>query len=269
MPLVRQTFRAMATGFEIVLLGDDDEHLAAVAAAIADEVWRVERLLSRFDPASEISRINRDAARITLKLDRELVQVLAECRDGWQRSAGLFAVVQREESSRVGWEEVDFDEETGTIRLRDPRLSFDLGAYGKGYALDRAAELLARYGIEDAFLHGGTSSAIARGRSSTGEPWRVALGPKANLMVELHNAALSTSASSAQGEELADIIDPSTCQPLVGESQCSVIAGTASSAEIASTSLLLRGSGNLPLENWPIRNAYWFDNVRLQASWGT
>ncbi len=57
---------AMATLFEVILAGEDAEHLEAVACACFDEIERVERLLSRFDPAGEIARINRNARTIRL-----------------------------------------------------------------------------------------------------------------------------------------------------------------------------------------------------------
>src|SRR5262245_39811982 len=76
---VRRTRPAMGTLFEVLLLGDDEEHLTAVADAVLDEVQRIERLLSRFDPRSEISRINRLAAAESLVVDCELAGLLAAC----------------------------------------------------------------------------------------------------------------------------------------------------------------------------------------------
>ena len=51
---LRRAHPAMGTWFETFLVGDDSEHLDAVASAVFDEIDRVERLLSRFDPKSEV-----------------------------------------------------------------------------------------------------------------------------------------------------------------------------------------------------------------------
>src|SRR5438132_927598 len=71
---------AMGTYFEVFLAGDDEEHLRAVADAVLDEVVRAERLLSRFDPASEVSRINRLAGQQPVLVDVEVLDVLRTCR---------------------------------------------------------------------------------------------------------------------------------------------------------------------------------------------
>src|SRR5437763_14639010 len=83
---------AMGTFFEVFLAGDDDEHLLAVADAALDEVTRLERLLSRFDPASEIARVNREAAGRPVLVDYEVWDLLRACRDPRDRTAGCFDV---------------------------------------------------------------------------------------------------------------------------------------------------------------------------------
>jgi len=85
----------MATQFETLLVGDDEEHLAAVAEAMLDEVSRIERLLSRFDAASEISRINREAAGGEVLVDREVFAILQLCERYWQQTDGYFDVAAK------------------------------------------------------------------------------------------------------------------------------------------------------------------------------
>src|SRR4051812_19000412 len=92
MPTVTISRRAMGTVFEVRLLGPDREHLAAVAEATLDEISRLERLLSRFLPASEICRLNREAASHPIRVDQDLMEVLIACREGWERTEGYFDV---------------------------------------------------------------------------------------------------------------------------------------------------------------------------------
>ena len=80
---------AMGTWFEVRLVGDDAEHLAAVAEAVLDEVERVEPALAVRSPRSEIARINREAGCRAVLLDREVLDVLLTCRAAWEETEGI------------------------------------------------------------------------------------------------------------------------------------------------------------------------------------
>lgn len=239
---VHRTRAAMGTLFEALLVGDDAEHLAAVAEAALDEVQRIERLLSRFDPRSEISRINRLAAREEVLVDFEVAALLQTCFDATRRTDGCFDILasgRREPPAGAPF--LEFDLARRLIRFTDPAATLDLGGIGKGYALDRAAEILAENGVENALLHGGTSSVLARGTDADGAPWKISLqgltGDESGEMIELIDSALSCSAVNEQ----ADIIDPRTGEPLTGRLGCAVVAKSATQAEILSTAMLCRG----------------------------
>jgi thiamine biosynthesis lipoprotein len=246
---VHRTRAAMGTLFEALLLGDDAEHLAAVAEAALDEVQRIERLLSRFDPRSEISRINRLAGREEVLVDCEVAALLQTCFDAthWtERCFDILASGRRKPPD--GAAAVEFSLARRLIRFTDPAATLDLGGIGKGYALDSVAEILAENGVENALMHGGTSSVLARGTDADGAPWKVSLrsltGDESGEMIELIDSALSCSAVNEQ----ADIIDPRTGEPLTGGIGCAVVAKSATQAEILSTALLCRGpDGGQPL----------------------
>ena len=82
----------MASSAEIVLCGDESEQLDAVAEMALAEIERVEQLLSRFDPTSELSRLNREAACGGCLVDFEMLQILIDCRAGWIRTEGAFDI---------------------------------------------------------------------------------------------------------------------------------------------------------------------------------
>jgi thiamine biosynthesis lipoprotein len=265
--IVHRTRPAMGTLFEVLLGGEDEEHLTAVAEAVLDEVVRVERLLSRFDPRSEISRINRLAARESVRVDREVADLLQVCFAAWHWTSGAFDITATSmwSDGPIGLKCVRFDPDRRTIALDNPHVQLDLGGIGKGYALDRAAQLLDVHGIEHALLHGGTSSVLARGTDVDGRPWRIALRDLSggDPFVELENDALSCSAVNDQH----DIIDPTTSRPLTDSSAVSIIAPSAMQAEILSTALLClgpeRADAMIPAEELQGCRAIWLATETL------
>jgi thiamine biosynthesis lipoprotein len=227
----------MGTLFEVLLGGDDEEHLAAVAEALLDEVVRVERLLSRFDPKSEIARVNRQAGREPVLVDREVAALLALCLEAREWSGGCFDIATQNGARTVA---VEFDPAARRIAFRT-QTRLDLGGVGKGYALERAAELLSPYRVEHALLHGGTSSVLARGRGPDGGPWRIDLrdpaGGGVSRWLELNDEALSCSWAG----EAQDIMDPRSGEAVRRKAGCAVVAPSATLAEILSTALVVRG----------------------------
>jgi thiamine biosynthesis lipoprotein ApbE len=127
---------AMGTRFELVLQGEDERELRAVGEETIREIEEWHRRLSRFEAGSDVSRLNRDASA---RVDSEMRELLALCERVRVESGGAFDV-------RCG--------EGGTL---------DFGAVGKGWALDRAADVLREHGVGCALLHGGTSSVVVIG----------------------------------------------------------------------------------------------------------
>lgn len=214
---------AMATRFEAILVGDDAEQLDAVAALVFEEIDRVEHLLSRFDRASEVFRVNAEAAQRTVRISVELADVIEDCHAWWGRTDGFFDITAASSAETVGpaWHGVEFDREQRTLRFSQPGLRLDFGGYGKGYALDRVERLLAQYNVANAFVHGGTSSVLARGVDADGKIWQVDL-PDGSA-IALDNESLSTSEFElGNGRRIA----------------CSVVARSGAAAEALSTALV-------------------------------
>jgi thiamine biosynthesis lipoprotein len=257
---------AMGTWFEARLVGDDHEHLGAVAEAVLDEVERIERLLSRFDQRSEVARINREAAHRAVQLDFEVLGVLQTCRRAWERTDGYFDVT----APRCEFAAVAIDPEARTVRFEEPGLALDLGGIGKGYALDRGAEIVAAHGVGSAFLHGGTSSILAIGCDEAGQPWPVSVRDPlatADRAAELFRVCLSDrgfscSATLGPGQQRSDLVDPARRAPLAGNSACIVVACNATAAEFLSTALLCMGK-----EKASQYVARYAEAGRLEAAW--
>jgi len=160
-----------------------------------------------------------------------------------------------EARSKVGMELVQLMRENFTVRFAREGVMLDLGAIGKGYAIDRAAEVLRDGGIESALLHGGTSSAFGIGHPPEAESWQIAVedprvgpnSPAALLAtIDLRDEAISVSTLSekffqAEGRTFGHILDPRTGEPATGGLLAAVVLSSATETDALSTALLTSG----------------------------
>lgn len=270
--IYRASRAAMRCWCEVFLCGEDRQHLAAVAELALDEITRVERMLSRFDPASEVHRLNHAPVGLPLRVTPELFAILVECRDWWRQTAGAFDITvgskpgiffnagllpsdpgvartaENAEARRpkqtpgfgdTGWHNIHIDEANHTLARTIDGITFDFGGYGKGYAIDRALAITQQYGIESACLHAGTSSIVASGPPPDAAGWPIAIRhpeDESYIVAEwsLCHAGMSTSAASQE------VINPTENRPLKHAASCTVMATTATFAEVWSTALLVR-----------------------------
>lgn len=227
----QRSVEAMATRFDVWLRGFDAEHLDAVAVLVCEEIQRLDTLLSRFDKRSEITRVNRERCA---RLDRELFALLERCERARVETDGYFDATL--------CAALELNIEACAVRLTKAEAALDLGALGKGYALDCGREITLRYGVTSALLQGGTSSILALGD----EAWPIAvrhpLQPERSVrQLALTNRGFSCSAVRHPGQTQADVLNPRTGELLQGADACFVLAASATDAEIYSTALLAMG----------------------------
>ena len=167
---------------------------------------------------------------------------------------------------QVGWQQVAVDAAGSTIRKRAPRVSADLSALAKGYAVDQVAELLAREGFSNHLVEVG-GEVRAGGRSARDETWRVGIerpsaGPPAVYRtVALSGQALATSGDYRNtylldGLRVSHTIDPHTGRPVTHAlASTSVIDPLCVRADAIATALMVLGPDDgyaLAVEqNWP------------------
>ena len=281
---VRVARTAMATRFEVVLHGARPESLRAAAEEALDEIEAVESWLSPYRPESELSRLHRAGVEQPLRVDPRLLRFLVLARDYSRRTNGLFdptlgplvrawgfqggrtatpdASAIAQARTLVGWNQVFIDEAAGTIQLARPGVELHPGAMGKGYALDRAVEILRDAGIENALIHGGTSTVCALGSPPDADGWEISL-PEPQVgstrpwpegrppRISLRDTTLSVSAVWGRPDAAINhILDPRTGDPAAGMALAAVAAPSATDSDVWSTALLVGGPPLMAGEAW-------------------
>jgi thiamine biosynthesis lipoprotein len=178
---------ALGTRAELLIDAPESSSLRAVAEAAIGEIHYWHDRLSRFQPDSFLSHINRTAAFHPVALDEDLFALLSLCDRVVRDSSGAF-----DPTLASAWEScVELDCAARTVRFTRPGIDLDLGGVAKGFALDRAADVLREHRVESALLHAGTSGVIAIGPVARRIGVRTAVGVD---LVTLTNESLCVSA---------------------------------------------------------------------------
>lgn len=253
--LSRHRFRAMGTDVELLVEADD---AAPGLVAAEAEFRRLEGLLTRFRPESELSRLN-SAGSIAAAPD--LLRVVELALAASERTGGRFDITVHDALLAAGYDRsfelISPDDErparptaasrgrveiVGSVISLDHGVRIDLGGIGKGYACERAAEILATAG--PCLVNAGGDIA------TRGGVWTVAVEtPDGPLALELSGScALATSGRDSRrwrraGRELHHIIDPATGDPSGSDLlRVTVVASDAVDAEVTAKALFLVGS---------------------------
>jgi len=185
----------MGTRFDMLIIGMNRDDVGQLWNSIEEELKRLHTMMNRFDPDSEITRINQHAIQDFVPVSEELWTILQDCRLYHQKTFGLFDITLKDLNK------VSFNQEYRSLRFQQCDLSFDLGGYAKGYAMKRLVNLLKEHKVENCFVDFGNSAIFALGNHPYGDCWKVSIGnPYQNGAVlsefSLKNRALSTSGNS-------------------------------------------------------------------------
>jgi len=223
---------AMSTTFEVRIAGQEHEYARQAAEAAFGEIDRIEGLLSHYDAGSDIGQINLLDPGRSVRVGIETLECLEHAAWAYQVSGGLF-----DPTVGSGYRWLLVDQAGFQVGWRaGGKGMLDLGGIGKGYAIDKAAEILRDWDISEVHLNGGTSTVLALGRDWTagvGGPW----GEKAGMTtVTLRNQALSGSGTEVKGSH---IINPLTNEPAQRHLAAWAIHATAARSDALSTAFMM------------------------------
>ncbi|MGB7726578.1 MAG: FAD:protein FMN transferase [Candidatus Acidiferrum sp.] len=284
---VHKTKYAMGTVYEIAAYDESPERASQAIDKAFAEIVGLDSMLSNYKPESDLSRLNREGHFHAVKVPADLYRVIEESDkysklsggkyditvaplvDMWKAALRGDRVVSQAEQERlracVGYEKIELIP-PDMVEFHSPCLRIDVGSIGKGYAVDRAVDILRENGIKNALVDAGQSSIYGMGAPPGQSAWEVHLRDPSNRVdptVMLSENSVSTSEQtppSLLGNEAAGhIIDPDNGRPLETKYALSIVVKTGTASDALSTALLLLGpeKGKAIVRQIPDAAAIW------------
>jgi thiamine biosynthesis lipoprotein len=234
---------AMATHFQVRIADEEKGYAESTAQTAFTLLGRLETHLSRFRVDSDIARIKElkpgEMVRVT-----EPTFVCLEIAQKMERvTRGGFSITASALKTQPIAPQWSLLRENFSVRCDRGKLEFDLGAIGKGFALDRMAEVLREWSCPAFLLIAGGSSILA------GEPpagltgWSCGLGENDSAQrYSLKNCSLSGSGLAVKGRH---ILDPRTGQPAERESRVWALADTGAESDALSTAAMVLSKNDI------------------------
>jgi FAD:protein FMN transferase len=268
-PIHRFACEAMNTTFEVFIVGEEKVYAGQAAQEAFLEVEKLERELSRFDSGSDVAQLSRLKAGERLRVGLPTFECLTIARQVWADTGGAFDVTvgslmniwrNKDKSprtptdeelatarARTGMNLLELSADDHSVSIKADRVQIDLGAVGKGYAVDRMMAILVDWSIKRAMVHGGRSSILAMGappaapRVGDERGWKLAIckdeGETPPLgYIRLKDRSLSGSASPKSAQH---IVDPRTGRMSEANRDAWVVADTGALSDCLSTAFVV------------------------------
>lgn len=268
----RIPFSAMASGCEVVLGCEDEGEALTLAESAINEVQRIETKFSRYRPDSIIARINAAAGGAPVECDAETLSLLEFADSLYRSSDGLFDITSgvlrrawdfksgqlpsserlHEVRSLIGWDQVERDGRH--VRLKQAGMELDFGGFGKEYAADRAATMMAANGAKHGYVNLAGDLRVL-GPKPDGAPWMIGIqDPRRQgqtiATIPVYQGGLATSGDyerffEVDGQRYCHVLDPRSGMPVTHWRSVSVLAPLAVVAGNGTTIAMLKQADGL------------------------
>jgi thiamine biosynthesis lipoprotein len=252
----------------------DAGKLHAAFDAATDEIVRIEKLMTTWDPASEVSRINAAAGKDPVPVGPETFAVIQEAQHASEISGGCFDITfetlhglwkfdqdldphppapadLRAKLKYVGYKHVQLDPAASTVRIDEPHVRISLGGIAKGYAVDQASKVLLGAGITSFYVQAG-GDLFTHGTKPDGSPWQAGIrdprGPEGDYfaLMPVSDHAFSTAGDYERSYVIGNkryhhIIDPHTGYPATASRSVTIWAPTALQADAIDDAVFILG----------------------------
>ena len=268
----KQNIELMGTSFDITVVAEDSIKGSSYIQLAVKEIQRIEQLISSWKPDSQTSLINNNAGSTAVRVDKELYQLIERALKISALTDGAFDITYasmdkiwkfdgsmtqmpledkiKESIAKVGYKNVVLNAKAGTVFLPIKGMKIGFGAIGKGYAADKAKELLQNNGVAAGIINA-SGDMNTWGVQPNGEAWKVAITNPLNkknvfALLPISNGAVVTSGSYEKFVKFKDkryshIIDPRTGYPSTGIISVTVFAPKSEVADALATSVFVMG----------------------------
>jgi thiamine biosynthesis lipoprotein len=268
----KRTLKLMGSRFDITVIANSEVQANTYIDLAVEEIQRIERLISSWDPNSQTSAINKNAGIKAVTVDAELLQLiqrsigLSRLTDGafdisyasmdriWEFDGSMTQMPAPEIISasvaKVGYEKIDLNVTERSVYLKEVGMKIGFGAIGKGYAADKAKALLVARGVKGGIINA-SGDMNTWGTQPNGKDWMIAITnpmdkSKSYGLLPIKKGAVVTSGNyekyvSFDGKRYAHIIDPRTGYPATGIISVTVFAPKAELADALATSIFVMG----------------------------
>lgn len=267
-----RTLKLMGSRFDITVVAEDSTTASSFIGTAVNEIERIEKLISSWDMNSQTSAINKNAGIKPVKVDIELYNLIeralgiSQLTDGgfdisyasmdriWQFDGSMTEMPSAEEIassvSKVGFENIILNKDSSTVFLKLKGMKIGFGAIGKGYAADKAKQLLISKGVAAGIINA-SGDMNTWGKQPNGKEWSVAIKNPLNknkvfALLPITDGAVVTSGNyekyvELDGKRYTHIIDPRTGYPSSGIISVTVFAPKAELADALATSVFVMG----------------------------
>lgn len=262
----------MGSRFKITLVDTDSISVEKNINKAIDEMVRIEHLISDWKPTSQVSQINQNAGIQPVKVDQEVIDLTKRALyfskltegafdisfaamdriwkfDGSMEEIPTSSAIQKA-IEKIGYQHIIINEEASTIFLEKPGMKIGFGSTGKGYAADKARELMLQIGIKAGIIDA-SGDMTTWGTQPDGKPWRIGITNPFDRhqmadILSLKKAAVTTSGDYEKfvvidGKRYSHIINPKTGMPSTGLTGVTVIGPNAEMCNGFSTSMMVLG----------------------------
>ena len=269
---VQRTLKLMGTRFEITVVAPNEEIGYININEAVSEIKRIEKMISSWDKESETSKINKNAGIEPVVVSPELFGLIersikiSEITDGafdisyasmdniWKFDGSMDKIPSenevKESVAKVGYENIVLDSKNSTVFLSKPGMRIGFGGIGKGYAADKAKELLVSKQVKGGIINA-SGDLTTWGTKSTGEKWLVGIAnplskDKVFSWLPVVESSVATSGNYEKfimwnNTKYSHIIDPRTGYPTSGVNSVTIFAKQAELCDALATAVFILG----------------------------
>jgi len=275
--LIKETRMIMGTFAEVSIYSNDEKTAGKAIEESLNEMERMDRIMSNYKNDSELSRLNKKAVKSPVPCKGELLEVIEQSQYYSELSGGAFDITVspivalwgffREKGHvppdkeiekvlpAVSYKNIVINKSNdpkkpATIFLKNTQTQIDLGAIGKGYAVDKALEIIRKYGINNGCINLGGNIYVL-GTPPGKNAWKIGVQHPRNAneilgYLELKNEATATSGDYERffeynGKRYSHIINPQTGKPVSGTLATTIVAPTGTEVDALSTIVFVLG----------------------------